>query len=176
MLGTIKTVGPDGKTHKKCRGRGIASAPVRYARDHWRTLAVFGGFHVAVPSSLCDGSPCGRCSNGWDRCPPRWGNVLLRGRHHWECAEAHGRRRMSRSSRRRALPYPSIDEMSEGLRFKKWILFLSIIVPIGAAIAISTYVFRWQLTKSDLISYAFVGLILAVEECVRALSRKRRRR
>lgn len=40
MLGTIKTVGPDGKTHKKCRGRGIVSAPVRYACDHWRTLAV----------------------------------------------------------------------------------------------------------------------------------------
>ena len=29
MLGTIKTVGPDGKTHKKCRGRGVAHTALK---------------------------------------------------------------------------------------------------------------------------------------------------
>ena len=62
MLGTIKTVGPGGKTNTKCRGRGIASAPVRYARDHWRTLAVSAASTwlfraVCVTGALAAGAP-----------------------------------------------------------------------------------------------------------------------
>ena len=40
MLGTIKTVGPDGKTHKKCRGSGIAKAIGKRRKGWAQALAV----------------------------------------------------------------------------------------------------------------------------------------
>ena len=41
MLGTIKTVGPDGKTHKKCRGRRVAQRISGVAR--WTGIGLAAG-------------------------------------------------------------------------------------------------------------------------------------